>query len=148
MHCVSVRWVIVIGLVVVIGVGAYLIFGTGESKADKAMDDVCDARAGISQQVDTLRGLTPANASVDKVKTSVQAILDDLSKIAQARKDLADANREQVQQANQEFAAKVKDLAGTVARSVTAQDAKAQLAQAAQDLAGVYRTTYGKIDCS
>lgn len=148
MQCVGMRWIIVIGLVVVVGVGAYLIFGTGESKADKAMADVCDARAGISQQVDTLKGLTPSTASVDKVKSSVQAILDDLSKIAQARKDLADANREQVQQANQAFASQVKDLAGTVARSVTAQDAAAQLSQAAQDLAGVYQTTYGKIDCS
>jgi uncharacterized protein YgfB (UPF0149 family) len=142
------RWIVAIGLVVVVGVGAYLIFGTGESKADKAMNDVCDARSGISEQVDTLKGLTPATASVDKVKSSLQAILDDLSQIAQARKDLADANREQVQQANQEFAAKVKDLAGTVARSVTAQDAAAQLTQAAQQLASVYQGTYGKIDCS
>jgi uncharacterized protein YgfB (UPF0149 family) len=112
------------------------------------MNDVCDARASISEQVDTLKGLTPATASVDKVKSSLQAILDDLSQIAQARKDLADADREKVQQANQEFAAKVKDLAGTVARSVTAQDAAAQLSQAAQQLASVYQGTYGRIDCS
>jgi uncharacterized protein YgfB (UPF0149 family) len=142
------RWIMIIVLIVVVGVGAYLIFGTGESKADKAMSDVCDARAGISTQVDTLKGLTPSTASVDKVKSSVQAILDDLSKIAQARKDLAEANREQVQQANQEFATKVRGLAGTVARSVTAQDAATQLASAAQDLAGVYKSTYGRIDCS
>ena len=48
----------------------------------------------------------------------------------------------------QQFASKDKDLAGPVARSVTAPDAAAQLSQAAQDLAGVYRTSYGKIDCS
>ena len=148
MHCGGMRWIIVIGLVVVVGVGAYLIFGTGESKADKAMANVCDARAGISEQVDTLKGLTPSTASVDKVRTSVQAIGDDLAKIAQARKDLAAANRDQVQQANQEFASKLRDLAGTVARSITAQDAAAQLTQAAKDLAAVYQTTYGKIDCS
>ena len=86
------RWIIVVGLVVVVGVGAYLIFGTGESQADKAMVDVCDARAGISEQVDTLKGLTPSTASVEKVKGPVQAILDDLAKIAAARKDLAAAN--------------------------------------------------------
>jgi hypothetical protein len=142
------RWIMIIGLVVVVGGGAYLIFGTGESKADKAMSDVCDARADISTQVDTLKGLTPSTASVDKVKSGVQAIGADLSKIAQARKDLAGANREQVQQANQQFAAKVRELAGTVARSVTAQDAAAQLSQAARDLAAVYQSSYGKIDCS
>jgi hypothetical protein len=133
---------------VVLACGAALAAGCGQSKEEKAMADVCDARADMSKQVDTLKGLTASTVTTTKVTDSLKAIRDDLSKIADARGDLSDARRDQVQAANDQFAGKVRDTLATVARTVSAEDAKAQLTQAAQDLAGTYKGTYGKIDCS
>lgn len=144
------RWRIVIPIlaVAVIAVVVVLIATGGQSKSDKAMADVCDARDGIAQQVDTLKGLTPSTVTADKVKGSLQAIGSDLSKIASARADLSDANSEQVKSANQAFATSVRGTLSTVGRSTSAATAKADLSKAAQDLAATYQTTYGKINCS
>jgi hypothetical protein len=144
------RWKIVIPVlaVAVIAVVVVLIATGGQSKADKAMADVCDARAGIAQQVDTLKGLTPSTVTADKVKGSLQAIGSDMSKIASARADLSDTNSEQVKSANQEFATSVRGTLSTVGRSTSVDTAKADLSKAAQNLAATYQTTYGKIDCS
>src|SRR3954471_6274517 len=99
--------VVVVAVIVVIAVTG------GDSKADKAMAQVCGARADISQQLDTLRKLTPGNAR-DQAREGLQAIVDDLRTIASARGDLSDARRQQVQSANEAFAASVKDAAGGV----------------------------------
>ena len=143
------RWKVIVPVVLVAlaVVVAVLLLTGGESKADKAMSDVCDARADIAQQVKTLQGLTPSTATTSEIKDSVQAIRNDLSKIAEARADLADENRKDVQAANDAFVSTVKDTASTVARSQSIESAAAQLKQAFEQLATSYRSTYGKIDC-
>lgn len=143
------RWkVLVPGVVVALAVVvAVLLLTGGESRAEKAMSDVCDARADIAQPVKTLQRLTPSTATTSQIKDSVQAIRNDLSKIASARADLADEDREQVQAANDAFVATVKDTASPVGRSQSLESAATQLEQAFQQLASSYRSTYGKIDC-
>jgi hypothetical protein len=134
-----------VGIVAVIVVVA-LVTG-GESKSDKAMAQVCDARADISKQIQTLQGLTPATAK-GQVKTSVQAIGDDLKSIAGARKDLSSERRDQVQSANSAFVSGVRDQLGGVTDLASLQTAGGEIKQAAQQLAATYRTTYAKLDCS
>jgi uncharacterized protein YoxC len=132
---------VVVAVIVVIAVTG------GDSKADKAMAQVCGARADIAQQLDTLRKLTPGNAR-NQARDGLQAIVDDLKSIADARGDLSDARRQQVQSANDAFAASVKDAAGSVTDLVSLQSAGGKVRQAAEQLAQSYRTTYGRIDCS
>jgi hypothetical protein len=140
------RIVVPVALVVVVAIVVIAVTG-GDSKADKALAQVCGARADIAQQVDTLRKLTPGSGA-DQAKASLQAIADDLRSIADARGDLSDARRAEVQSANDTFVASVKDAAGGVTDLASLQGAAGKVRQAAQQLAQSYQTTYGRIDCS
>ena len=119
----------------------------GQSKADKAKSQVCDARADISKQVNELKGLTLATATVDGVKQNVQAIQDDLGKIKDAQSDLNAERKQQVQTANQAFTQQVKSIASSVGKSLSLSEAGTQLKTAASQLATSYEQTLGKIDC-
>jgi hypothetical protein len=120
----------------------------GESSQDKAQTQVCNARADISKQVDELKGMTPATITADAASKNLSAIRGDLQRIGDAQADLADDRRQQVQQANQEFAAKVKSVLGQVFRTTSAGDAKSELTTAVQQLADTYEQTYARVDCS
>jgi uncharacterized protein YjbJ (UPF0337 family) len=120
----------------------------GESKETKAQNQVCDARADISKQVNTLKGLTPSAVNVSQVKTSLKAIRDDLGKITSAQGDLSGARKSQVSSANQEFKSKVQDVASNLGRSLSIGEAKTQLSAAFDDLAATYRRTFAMVDCS
>jgi Rad3-related DNA helicase len=120
----------------------------GESKEDKAMSSVCDARADISKQVDHLKSLTIGTATVDDVQNSLKAIGDDLSKIKDAQGDLSGSRKQQVQDANAKFSSQIKEIGSTVGRSLSLSSAKTQLQSALSQLADAYKTTLGPIDCS
>jgi len=120
----------------------------GESKETKAKNQVCDARADLSKQVNTLKGLTPSVANVGQVKTSLNAIRDDLGKITSAQGDLKGTRKSQVSAANQEFKSKVQDVAANLGAGVSAGEAKTHLSAAFDDLAATYKRTFAKVDCS
>ena len=120
----------------------------GQSKADKAMAQVCSARDGITKQVDDLKNLTISSATSSQVTNSLQAIQKDLQKIGAARKDLSDANREQVDKANQAFASSVRKTFAEIGTKTSLQTAATQLKAAFQDLANSYANTFGKLSCS
>jgi hypothetical protein len=119
----------------------------GESSEDKAQTTVCNARASISKQVDQLKAMTPATFTTAAASKSLSAIRSDLKDIADAQGDLADDRRQQVQQANQEFAGKVRDTLTQVFRSTSGADAKNEVTGALQQLATTYQQTYARVDC-
>jgi hypothetical protein len=120
----------------------------GQSKADKAMAQVCSARDDITKQVDDLKNLTITTATTSQVSDGLSAIQNDLKKIGDARADLSEANREQVDKANQAFSSSVRTTFADVGKSVSVQDAATQLKAAFSDLADSYRNTFGTISCS
>jgi len=120
----------------------------GSSSEDTAKTTVCNARADISKQVDQLKALTPATFTTEAASKSLSAIRSDLNDIKGAQSDLSDDRRQQVQQANQQFAGKVQDLVKQVFRSTSAADAKSQMTAGFQDLANTYKQTYARVDCS
>jgi hypothetical protein len=128
-------------------VPAALLAGCGQSKADKAKSQVCDARDDIAKQVKTLSGLTVSTATTSQIKDSVSAIKDDLSKIASAQKNLSSERKQQVEAANTQFVNTVKETASKVGSSVSLATAKTQITQALQQLATSYKNTFAKIDC-
>jgi hypothetical protein len=119
----------------------------GESKQDKAKSTVCDARADLSKQVDKLKGLTVSTVTAAGVQNSLNAISSDLSKIAGAQGDLSADRRKQVQDATKTFTSQVQDIAGSVGKSTSVSDAKAQLTGALQQLGDAYKQSFAKVDC-
>ena len=120
----------------------------GDDAEATAQQQVCDARADIGKQVDELKAMTPSTVTADGVTSNLQAIRDDLSKMRDARKDLSDDRRKELDQANQAFAAEIRDVGTTVLRSTSAADAKTQVKGALDQLGGAYEQTLAKIDCS
>ncbi len=121
--------------------------GCGQSAQEKATSQVCDARADISKQVDTLSALTPTTATTDQISSSLKAIGTDLKQIANAQGDLNDERASQVKDANQQFSSTVKSTLSTVVTSTSASDAKQQLSSALSALKTSYQDTFAKVDC-
>jgi len=119
----------------------------GESDQEKAQKQVCDARANISKQVDEIKSLTPATATVDGVRQNVNSIQDSLKDIVNAEKTLSDDRRQQVKAATDQFTQQLSSIVQQAVRSLSLSDASAQLQSAVSDLASAYSSSLGKIDC-
>src|SRR3954452_14239760 len=131
-----------IAVLAALGLGA-----CGESPQDKAKSTVCDARADISKQVDQLKGLTLSTATIDGVQSSLKAINSDLSKIRDAQGDLSGDRRQQVQDASKTFTSQLQSIAGSVGKSTSLSEARAQLTSALQQLGDAYKQSFAKVDC-
>lgn len=141
------RPAVFIALLVVALVGALAAAGCGQSKEQKATDQVCSARADISKQVDTLKGLTISTATTDQIRNSLQAIRADLAKITDAHGDLSGQRKQQVQAANQAFSSQIKSIVSKLGTSLSLSGAKEQLTAALQQLGSSYQQTLARIDC-
>jgi hypothetical protein len=141
-----VRTTIIASILLVLAAG--LVTACGESKADKAKSQVCDARDDIAKQVKTLQGLTLTTATTEQISDSLQAIQSDLKSIADATGDLSDERRKQVQAANDEFKAKINQISVDVGSKLSIESAATQAKAALNQLADSYRTTFGQLDCS
>jgi uncharacterized phage infection (PIP) family protein YhgE len=126
---------------------ALALSACGESKADKAKNQVCDARADISKQVDELKGLTVSTATISGVKENVSAIQDDLKKIVDAQGTLSESRRSEVKAATDQFVASVKSIAQGLTSDLSLSNARSQLAAAGKTLGAAYADSLGKIDC-
>jgi len=120
----------------------------GESKEEKATNTVCDAKDDLAKQVEELAGLTPATVTRDGVKDNLEAIQKDLNDMADALPDLSDDRRSEVEAANKEFTTSVKTVAGDLGKSLSASDAKTQVANALQELEASYKKAFASLDCS
>jgi regulator of protease activity HflC (stomatin/prohibitin superfamily) len=130
-----------------IGALALAPAGCGESTEDRALVEVCDARADITRQIDELAQLTPTTVTADAVTQNVEAIRGDLRTITEAQGELSDDRREEARAANDAFAAEVRSVASTLLRSTSVEEAEAQLGTAVDQLAESYRSTLGTVDC-
>jgi ABC-type glycerol-3-phosphate transport system substrate-binding protein len=119
----------------------------GESEEEKAQNQVCDAREDIKAQVTELQQLTIGTATTDKIKTHLNAIKADFNKIADAQGELNDAQKQQVQNANEQFKSQVDDLITNLGTSVSLQDAAARLKTSLTDLVEAYDKALSPIDC-
>jgi hypothetical protein len=119
----------------------------GDSAEEKAQAGVCDARAGISKQVESLQDLTLTTATTNQIRDSLTAIGDDLTKIKNVQADLGDERRDQVQDANQAFETEVRGIVSNLGTSTSLSDAQVKLDDALDQLATAYKATFAKIDC-
>lgn len=121
--------------------------GGGSSKQDKAKSQVCDARADIAKQVDTLKGITVSTATLDQIQTSLKAINNDLKQIAGARNDLSGDNKSQLEQANKEFVTQINSIASSLLKSTSLSQAQSQAKAALSQLSDAYQQTFAKFSC-
>jgi hypothetical protein len=136
-----------VGLLIAPLLVAATAVGCGESAADKAQTQVCDARADLNKQVDTLASLTPATATGDAVSGAVDAIKSDLKQISDAQGDLNDERKQEVESANQKFSAQLEAVAADLGSSLSASGAKAAVQSAGKELASSYQQTFASIEC-
>jgi uncharacterized protein HemX len=133
-------------LLSVLGLG--LAFAAcGQSDEEKAKADVCDARDDIQANVKELQSLTLGTATTDKVRSSLNAIKDDLAKIADAQGQLSEGQKQQIQKANEAFKSKVKAVGEDLGQSVSIEDAAKQLKSDLAQLATTYQQSFAPIDC-
>lgn len=126
---------------------AAIAVGCGESDADKAQTQVCDARADLDKQVDKLASLTPTTATVDAVTGALDAIKNDLQQISDAQGDLNDERKQEVQSANEKFSAQLQAVVSDLGSNLSLSGAKAQVESAGKELASSYKQTFASIDC-
>jgi hypothetical protein len=130
-----------------LGLGLAFAAACGQSDEEKAKADVCDARDDIQANVKELQSLTLGTVTADKVRSSLNAIKDDVAKIADAQGQLSDSQKKQVQKANDAFKSKVKALAGDLGKSVSIEEAAKQLNSDFAALATTYQQAFAPIDC-
>ena len=122
--------------------------GCGESDAEKAQNQVCDARDDLNKQVNELAALTPSTATTEGVQGNLDAIKNDLNDITDAQGDLNEDRKQEVESANQEFASQVQAVASELGTSLSASGAEAKLQSAGAQLKSAYQQTFAKVDCS
>lgn len=127
---------------------ALAVAACGESAQQKAEKQVCSARSDIQKQVNELKALTPGAATADGVKGNLNAIRDDLKKIADAQPQLNDQRKAQVKAANDKFVSEFQSVVSDFGQSLSASGAQAQLQTALHQLAAAYQSAFAKVDCS
>jgi hypothetical protein len=125
-----------------------LLVACGESSQEKAKAEVCGARSDISKQLNTLTGLTLSTISPSTVKTGVESIANDLTKIKNAQGKLAPARREQVQAASHTFEMQLSSILTGITSNLSLSNAETQFKSAVSQLATSYKQTLAPISCS
>jgi hypothetical protein len=134
--------------VVLLLAGSLAITACGESAQEKAKAEVCSARADISHQINMLTSLTASTISPTAVKTGIEAVANDLSKIKKAQGNLEPARKEQVQNATHTFETQLSTILTGITSNLSLSNAEAQFKSALSQLATSYKSTLGPINCT
>jgi hypothetical protein len=127
---------------------ALALAGCGESKEEKAENKICSARSNIATNVNTLQSLPLAPASVERAKTSVNAISEELKKINEAAKDLAPSRQQEIESATQQFSKQASQALEGFSKTGSLASVEAQLKGALQGLGNAYKTALEPVKCS
>jgi DNA repair exonuclease SbcCD ATPase subunit len=136
-----------LAVILLIGSLAVAVVACGESDADKAKDNACNAVDDINAQVTELQGLTLETATKDQIDENVNAIKDDLQKIKDALPDLESSLKSQLTSATQTFEDQVSKLASDLGQSVSLQDAAKQINADKQQLKSSYDAAFASVSC-
>jgi hypothetical protein len=121
--------------------------GGGQSAADKAKSQACDASSDIKAQVDTLKGLPLSSDSVDKAKAALQKINSDLDTIATAAPTVKGDLGSQLEAANAAFKTQVQQIADSITSAQSLTAAVTALASAGSTLSNSYQQAFANVKC-
>ena len=138
-----------IGLITIVALALLAAAGCGggQSAADKAKSQACDASSDIQAQVDTLKGLPLSPDSVDKAKTALQKINSDLDTIATAAPTVKGDLGSQLKTANAAFKTQVQQIADSITSAQSLTAAAAALASAGSTLSDSYQQAFANVKC-
>jgi hypothetical protein len=120
----------------------------GESAQEKAKAQVCEARADISKQINTLSGLTLSTSSVTEAKTSFEAISADLTKIKSAQANLDPARKQQIETATHTFETQLTTIVNNLTSSLSLTNASSEVKSAVTQLTTSFKQTLAPVSCS
>jgi hypothetical protein len=121
--------------------------GSGQSAADKAKSQACDAVSDINVQVTTLKGLPLETSSVDKAKTALKQIQTDLQTISTQAETVSGDLKSQLQAADATFKAQVETAAQSVNSAASLSAAATAVASAGTTLQAGYQQAFGSVKC-
>jgi len=134
--------VIVLATVAATGCG-----GSGQSEADKAKSQACDASSDIKAQVATLSNLPLSTSSVDTAKTSLQKIDTDLKTISDAAPKVSDNLRSELEAANATFTTEVQQATEAITSAQSLSGAATAVAAAGSTLQASYEKAFANVSC-
>jgi ABC-type transporter MlaC component len=123
-----------------------LLVGCGESEQAKAEKSVCEAKTKIAASVQSLQSETVQTVTLTGVESNLSTITENLGKIRQAQSKLSGTRKEQVQKANEAFAAELSALTREFT-NLSATQVKAQLTSSIEKLATSYRQVLAPVKC-
>jgi chromosome segregation ATPase len=121
--------------------------GGGSSAADHTKTDACNAKSDINTQVQKLKGLPPTLSSVDTAKTALTKIEDDLSTIKDSAPKVDGDLKGQLQSANSQFEAQVKQISQSITSAQSLTAAATAITQAGDQLAADYQKAFANVSC-
>lgn len=121
--------------------------GGGQSAADKAKSQACDASSDIKAQVATIKGLPLSSDSVDKAKAALQKINSDLDTIATAAPTVKGDLGSQLKAANAAFKTQVQQITDSITSAQSLTAAATALASAGTTLTSSYQQAFANVQC-
>ena len=121
--------------------------GGGESAADKAKNEACDAKSDISTQIDTLKGLPLTSSSIDPAKAALQAINTDLQTIENAAPTVKGSLKTELQDASATFKTQVQQAVQSVTSADSAASAVTAVGTALTTLQTSYQQAFANVEC-
>jgi archaellum component FlaC len=137
----------VVAVILLVGSLSIAVVACGESDADKAKDNACNAVDDINAQVTEIQGFTLATVTRDELDKSINAIKSDLQEIKDALPDIESSLRSQLSAATNTFEDQFSKLASEVGQSVSLQDAAKQVTADKQQLRASYDEAFASVSC-
>lgn len=139
---------IILALIAIVAVVLAFVLLGGESKEEKALANVCAARADIQSRVDKLVTTDFADFTLSGFKSELAGIQADIKTIQANEADLGIDRKQQIQDATRQFGTTIKATTGSLLTTKSLNDAEATLQAAASDLATGYRAAFTPVDCT
>jgi flagellar basal body-associated protein FliL len=141
-------FIVVGGLLLVAVLAVAVYFLTKESKEEKALQAVCGARQDIKAKVVSLATTTPQTFTLEKFKSDVTGITDDLETIKTNEAKLKPNRKQEIQAANEQFKDALTTTITGLGTSISVKNAKTKFAEAGQELITSYKNTLEPVDCT
>jgi hypothetical protein len=119
----------------------------GESDAERAQNDVCDARSEIQKEIQALGSTDVETATVDGIRQRLDAINVQIGKIRDARGDLSDDRRQEVESAISAFGSQVKAAVDNLGKGGSLEQALTDFQNSLVGLRDSFQKSLAPIDC-
>jgi septal ring factor EnvC (AmiA/AmiB activator) len=134
-------------ITLVAGVLSVTLAACGESDAEKAKKEACNAKEDIAEQVRAIESYTLLTVTKDELEQNIDSIETDVQTIRDALPDLESSLKTQFTEATEAFDESVSELAATVGESISIEDATKQFNADRQQLEASYNQAFASVSC-